>query len=359
MLHALIMAGGGGTRFWPRSRKARPKQFLTFGGERTLLQTTVDRIEARIPPERTWVMTSAEHRADVIQQLPTVPQDQVIGEPCPRDTAPCVALGAALVAKRDPEAVLLVIPSDHIIEPAQEFLRAAHVAAELARENPEALVTLGIPPTWPSTGYGYIHRADALPTRQGLKIFRVNRFREKPNAETAQEFLESGEYYWNAGVFIGRAAAFLNQFARLESEMHAGVERIAAAWGTPAGPEALTREFPNLLKISFDFAVMEHCPQVLVVEVTYQWDDVGSWLALERLHPQDAQGNTVLARHAGVSTERCIIVGDETKLITTLGVRDLIIVQDGDCILVADRSQESEVKKVVEEMKNRKLEHYL
>jgi len=357
MLHALIMAGGGGTRFWPRSRRARPKQFLTMAGDRTLLQNTVDRIEARVPPERTWIITSADHVDEVRKQLPNVPPDHVVGEPAPRDTAPCVALGAALVARQDPDAVLLVLPADHVIEPAREFLRVAHAAAELADENPDALVTFGIPPTWPSTGYGYIQRDAALPTRQGLNVFRVKRFVEKPREATAREYLASGDYFWNAGVFVGRAATFLNQFERHEPATRAGVARIAAAWGTP--DDVLAREFPLLNKISFDFAVMERCPNVIVVEAPYQWDDVGSWLALQRLHPQDADGNTVLARHAGVETTGCIIVGDDTKIITTLGVRDLIIVQDGDCVLVADRSKEGEVKRLVEELRRRGLERYL
>jgi mannose-1-phosphate guanylyltransferase len=359
MLHALIMAGGGGTRFWPRSREARPKQLLTMAGDRSLLQGAVDRVEARIPPERIWIITSERHRDEVAKQLPQLPASQIIGEPAKRDTGPCVALGAALVAKRDPEAVLLVAPSDHLIEPPQEFLRVVHAAAELALEHPRALVTIGTTPDWPSTGYGYIHRGEALPSRQGLKASRVKRFREKPNEEKAREYVASGEYYWNAGTFIGRAQAFLDQFAKHEPEMHAGVTEIAAAWDTRDGPRLLAEIFPRLNKISFDFAVMEKCPEVLVVESTYHWNDVGSWLALERLHPQDADGNTVLARHAGVDTSNCIIVGDDTHVIGTLGVKDLIIVQDGDCLLVADRTKESEVKKLVDELKKRGLEKYL
>jgi mannose-1-phosphate guanylyltransferase len=359
MLHALIMAGGGGTRFWPRSREARPKQFLTFGGDRSLIQLALDRIEARIPPERTWVITSARHRDDVLAQLPRVPPGQVVGEPAPRDTAPCVALGAALIARADPQGVMAVTPSDHLIEPAQEFLRVIHAAAELAEEDPAALVTIGVPPTWASTGYGYVQRGAALPGRQGLKAFRVARFREKPDRAAAENYVRSGEYYWNAGVFVGRAQTFLDQFAAHEPEMLAGARRIADAWDTPDGVNFLRRDFPTLKKISFDFAVMEKCPQVLVVEATYQWDDVGSWLALERLHAQDAAGNTIVARHAGVETSRCIVVGDDQHVIATLGVKDLIIVQDGDCLLVADRTKESEVKKLVEELKRRGLEKHL
>ncbi len=219
MLHALIMAGGGGTRFWPRSRMARPKQFLPMAGERTLLQSTVDRIESQIPPERTWVMTSAAHRGEVIRQLPDLPPDHVIGEPTPRDTAPCVALGAALIGHGDPDAVMLVIPSDHVIEPAREFQRICHAANELAREHPHALITFGIKPTWPSTGYGYIRQGESLAERMGIAVQKVREFREKPNEATARQYLESNEYYWNAGVFVGKVSAFLEQFEQHERAM--------------------------------------------------------------------------------------------------------------------------------------------
>ena len=359
MLHALIMAGGGGTRFWPRSRKARPKQFLALTGERTLLQATYERIEVQVPPERAWVVTSAAHQAVAAKQLPSLPANQIIGEPCGRDTAPCIGLGAALIARRDPDAVILVLPSDHVIEPAQEFRRIAHAAALLADEHPHAIITFGIVPTWPSEGYGYIRRGTELPSRQGIAVHRVAQFREKPKKEVAVEYLASGDYYWNAGIFVGRAAAFLDQLHQHEPEMFAGLQRIADTWGTPRQHAVLNDIFPTLHKISIDFAVLEKAPEVLVLRAPYKWDDVGSWLALERLHPQDAVGNTVLADHAGVETANCVIVGDQGKLIATVGVNNLVIVQDGDCILIAERSKESDVKKIVELLGKRGLEKHL
>jgi mannose-1-phosphate guanylyltransferase len=359
MLHALIMAGGGGTRFWPRSRAARPKQFLPLIGEHTLLQLTVERIEAQIPPECTWVMTSAMHRDEVIRQLPQVPPNQVIGEPCPRDTAPCVALGAALIAQRDPAAVMLVLPSDHAIEPVQEFRRICHASNQLALDHPHALLTFGIKPTWPSTGYGYVRRGEPLPDCQGITVHRVREFREKPDELTARKYVDSGEYFWNGGVFVATVSAFQEQFKLRERETLDGAARIAAAWNSPRQSATFAEIFPTLRKISFDFAVMEKCPEVLVMTVPYKWDDIGSWLALERLHPQDAARNTVMANHIGIKTEGCIVVGDSSKLIATLGVKDLVIVQDGDCILVADKSKESEVKLIVEELKKRGLEKHL
>lgn len=359
MLHALIMAGGGGTRFWPRSRKARPKQFLSLAGDRTLLQSTVDRIEAQVTPERTWIITGAAHRDEVLRQLPQLPPDQVIGEPCGRDTAPCIGLGAALIAARDPEAVMLVMPSDHSIEPAQEFRRAAHAAAALAEDHPKALITFGIVPERAATGYGYIRRGAALDPRQGVAVRRVREFKEKPDDETAAKYVASGEYYWNAGIFVGKVRAFLDQLSAHEPDLRAGIGRIAAAWGTDRRAAVLTETFPTLKKISIDYAVMERAPEVLVLEAPYKWDDVGSWLALERMRPQDADRNTVQGTHVGVDTKNCVIVAEPGKVIATVGVRDLVIVQDGDCILIAERSKEGDVKEIVARLGKANLEKYL
>ncbi len=359
MFHALIMAGGGGTRFWPRSRVKKPKQFLALAGERTLLQQTVDRIESAIPLANTWIMTAATHTAECARQLPELLADHIIGEPMGRDTAPCIGVAAALMAREDPDAVMLVMPADHVIEPAQEFRRAALVAQQMASENPGALVTLGIPPTYPAVGFGYIQRGPEVVQRQGLPVFRVKSFREKPSLETAQEFLATGQYYWNSGIFIWRAATILAALKENQPSLYDGARRIADAWNGPRREATFLAEFPNLTKISIDYAVMEHAKEVLVVRAPYRWDDVGSWLALERMHPQDADRNTILAQHTGIQTKNCVIVGDAGQLITTIGVENLLIIQDGDAILVADRRDEATVKDLVAQMKARGLEKYL
>src|SRR5262245_49426008 len=231
MLHAMIMAGGGGTRFWPRSRQRRPKQFLTLAGDRSLLQQAYDRLEG-LAPGRTWVITSEAHVAETANQLPEVSADHIVGEPCGRDTAPCIGLGAALIARTDPDAVMVVMPADHVIEPAQEFRRAVGVAEAMAREQPQALVTFGIPPTHPAPGYGYIHRGPEAGRRQGVAVYRVLGFREKPKPEVAEQFVQSGEYYWNSGIFVWRAATVLAALAEHRPQLHAAVGRIAAAWDT-------------------------------------------------------------------------------------------------------------------------------
>jgi mannose-1-phosphate guanylyltransferase len=358
MLHALIMAGGGGTRFWPRSRQQRPKQFLALTGDRTLLQHAYDRVEAQVQPEGVWVITAAMHQTETAKQLPTLPKDHIIGEPCGRDTAACIGLGAALIARRDPTAVMLVMPADHVIEPVQEFRRTTHVAVQMAEEYSRALITFGISPTYPATGYGYIHRGAETGRRQGIGVYRVQAFREKPAFDVAERFVASGEYFWNSGIFVWKVATILQALHERQPRLSDAVRRIADAWDTPQRAAVLGREYGKLDRISIDFAVMEQAPEVLVVQAAYRWDDVGSWLAIERMHPQDAQGNTVLGRHCGLSTKGCVIVGEPDRLIATIGVNNLLIVQDGNATLVADRREESTVKQLVEQLKQQGLEEY-
>jgi mannose-1-phosphate guanylyltransferase len=359
MLHAVIMAGGGGTRFWPRSRQKRPKQFLTLTGDRTLLQQAFDRIEAQVPADRAWVITAGMYYQEACRQLPALPTDQVVGEPCGRDTAACIGLGAALIAARDPSAVMLAMPADHVIEPVQEFRRAAHVAEQMAEEHPCALITFGIPPTYPASGYGYIQRGPEAAQRQGVPVYRVQAFREKPTPDLAERFLAAGAYFWNSGIFIWKAATILEALRANQPKLFAAVRRIADSWPTTKRDQVFQGEYEALEKISIDYAVMEHAKEVLVVQAPFRWDDVGSWLALERMHPQDSAGNTVLATHAGLHTRDCVIVADKGHLIATIGVENLLIVQDGDATLVADRREEAAVKQLVELLKKQGLEKYL
>lgn len=359
MLHAMIMAGGGGTRFWPRSRAKKPKQFLNLVGERTLLQQTLDRIEALAPSEKSWVITSATHRDECSRQLPELPSSNIVGEPCGRDTAACIGLGAALIVKRDPDAAMIVMPADHVIEPVQEFRRAVQAGLSLVQDNPASLVTIGIPPTFPATGYGYIQRGEALSPRQGTNVFRVAAFREKPTFDVAQQMVVDGSYFWNSGIFLWKAKTILSALEVNQPAIYAAVQRIAMSWYSPERESVLRAEYEGLPKISIDYAVMEKAKNVLVVQAPYRWDDVGSWLALERMHPQDADGNTILARHAGIATKNCVIVGESDSLVATVGVEDLLIIQDGDAILVAHRNDEGTVKNLVDLLRKKGLEKYL
>lgn len=363
MLHAMIMAGGGGTRFWPRSRQARPKQFLTFSGDRTLLQGTVDRIGAQVPPERIWVLTNEKHRGEAVNELKgIVPAEQVVGEPVGRDTAACIGLGAALVARNDPDATIIVMPADHVIEPEQEFRRAVHAAEQFAGDFPDSLLTFGIKPTFPATGYGYIHRGEHAGTRQSVPISRVKAFQEKPKEAEAEQFVTSGDYFWNSGIFVWKPATILSELQTRKPQMHAAILRIAAAWDSPSGAEVFRTEYEKIEAKSIDYAVMQDAAQagkVLVMHAPYQWDDVGSWLALERHNPQDADRNTVQALHAGVDTKNCLIVSDPDHLIGTLAIDDLVIIQNGNATLITTRKGEARVKELVDKIKAQGLGRFL
>jgi mannose-1-phosphate guanylyltransferase len=359
MLHALIMAGGSGTRFWPRSRRRRPKQFLTLSGDRSLLQQAVDRLDPLIPPDRTWVITNAAFTEETGQQLPTLASEHIVGEPCGRNTAPCVGLGAALIFAEDPGATMVVAPADHVIEPPEDFRRVVQAAECLSNESPAALITFGIPPTFPATGYGYIQRGDELRRIQGCAVYRVRSFREKPPADLAKQLVETGENYWNSGIFVWKAATILEELRIKQPRIHTAVLSIVKAWTTTRREDVLRHEYEGLGKISIDYAVMEKARQVFLLEAPFRCHDFGSWLAIERVQPARDDKVTVLATHVGLATSRCVIVGDPSRLIATLGVRDLIIVQDGDATLIADRNDEGNIKQLLELLHERGLEEYL
>ena len=348
MLHAVIMAGGSGTRFWPKSRRNRPKQLLKLHGDSTMIQQTVARVASLIPPERTWVITGADQAEATRAQLPELPSDQIVGEPCPRDTAACVGLAAALVSQRDPDATTIVLPADHVIEPVEAFLASVRAASTIIDEDPTAFVTFGIAPDRPETGYGYIERAELLGRPEGIAQYRVERFREKPDRATAEEFLATGRFVWNAGIFVWRTSAVLDALARHRPELARAIGRVSETLGTPGFAASLEHEYPTMEKIPIDKAVMEHAENVRVLEVPYVWNDVGDWRALTALVPDDPNGNTIQGPVHAVETSGCIVVADEGKLIATLGVDDLVIVQSGGATLVTRKDQLDKLKSLVE-----------
>ena len=360
-IHCVVMAGGGGTRFWPRSRQKRPKQFLNLAGERSLLQQALDRLAPLTSPERTWVITAGGQAELVREQLRELQDSQVVAEPMGRDTAAAIGLGAALIQRREPDAVMIVVPADHIIEPAASFQRTLRAAVEMAIEHPKALVTIGIPPTFPATGYGYIHRGQALEGRNGIAAFHGKGFKEKPKADLAEQYLRAGDYLWNSGMFIWNVAAIRAELQMQQPALFAALERIAAAWDSTKRDEVFRNEYEGLKKVSVDYAVMEMATDVIVLQAPFTWDDVGSWLALERHHPQDAAGHTVLdTGHLSVNSKNCLVVGDGPgrQLIATVGVENLLIVRDGEAILVADKRDESGVKKLVEMLREKGFEKF-
>ena len=348
MLHAVVMAGGSGTRFWPKSRRNRPKQLLRLAGDSTMLQQTVARVADLVAADRTWVITGIDQAEAVRGQLPEVPARNVVAEPCPRDTAACVGLAAAIVVQADPDGIMLVMPADHVISPPEKFQATVRAAVEVVQSDPSAFVTFGIKPTRPETGYGYIERGEELGTPNGIKCHRVVQFREKPDRATAERFLAEGRFAWNAGIFVWRAQAILDALAVHRPHLAAAIDRVRPALGTPGEAEAIAREYPSMEKVPIDKAVMEQADNVRVLEVVYDWNDVGDWRALRELVAPDAAGNTVQGPTHLVATRDSIIVADDGQLIATLGVEGLVVVQSGGATLVGRIDQLDQLKALVE-----------
>jgi mannose-1-phosphate guanylyltransferase len=370
MLHAVIMAGGSGTRFWPLSRTARPKQLLNLAGGRTMIQATVDRLGDLAPPERTWVITNRALIAPIAAQLPQLARQRLVGEPCKRDTAPAIGLAALLLLHEDPDATMVVMPSDHLIEPASAFQAALAQAAAIVTSEPQTLVTFGIKPTHPAESFGYVERGNAIdvgwamPTSLAASFppsatYSVLRFREKPARSVAEEYLASGKFYWNSGIFVWKARTIVDCLARYEPQMHERLLAIAAHVGQPDFEVTLDREFTAIRGKSIDFAVMEHYQPIVVIEAPFTWDDVGSWQALARSAGADASGNTAIGKHLGIRTQGSIIRGSDDHLIVTLGLKDTIVVHTPDATLVADKTQEEAIREVVKALEERQWREYL
>ena len=358
MLHAVIMAGGFGTRFWPLSRAATPKQLLDLTGGRTMIQATVDRLEGLVPAERMLVVTNRQLVDAVRDQLKQLPPENVIGEPCKRDTAPCIGLAAHLVRHRDPAAVMAVMPADHLISPAESLRRSLADAAALVEADPERIVTFGIKPSFAAETFGYVERGPSL-GQPGLAAYRVVRFREKPKREQAEDFLAAGNYYWNSGIFVWSAATILAELARHEPQMSAHLAAIGSSIGRSDYAEVLDREFTAIQGKSIDYAVMERHSKVVVIEAPFAWDDVGSWQSLARTLGSDDSGNTIVGKHVGIRTSGSIVRTSDGHLVATLGLKDVIVVHTGDATLVASKHDEEAIRELVKELEKRGWKEHL
>lgn len=344
---AVIMAGGRGERFWPRSRNNYPKQFLslTSDGE-TMIQKTVARLGSLVAAEDVFVVTNANYAGLVREQLSELPEENILLEPAARNTAPCIGLAAAVIRKKYGDAVMLVLPSDHLIKFNQMFLDTLRTAVSVA-ESGTGLVTVGITPTYPETGYGYIHFGDNG-GRPG--VYNVKRFVEKPNIELAKEYVNSGEYLWNSGMFVWKASSIEANLNRFLPDMTEGLKKIAEAAGT-AGFDAVVEEvFPKFRSESIDFGVMEKASEVYTIPGNFGWDDVGSWLALERINRTNEYGNMVQGDVVSINTKNTIVCGGK-KLIATVGIEDLVIVDTDDALLICAKDSTQDVKKVIENLK--------
>ena len=344
---ALIMAGGRGERFWPRSRKDMPKQFLSLTDDgRSMIQLTVDRIAPLVEMEDIFIATNRDYAGLVRSQLPELPERNILCEPVGKNTAPCIGLGAVHMEKRYGDAVMMVLPSDHLIKYTSLFVSTLSDACRLA-EHGKDLVTVGIAPDCPETGYGYVRfRPDEV---QG-RAFAVEKFVEKPDLETAKAYLDSEQYLWNSGMFVWKVSTILEQLREHLPETYEGLRRIGAAIGTDQEEQALEREFRQFKSESIDYGVMEKAKDIYILSGAFGWDDVGSWLALGRIKRSDEFGNVVSGNVVTVDTKGTIVQGGD-KLIAAVGLEDMIVVDSGDALLICEQGHAGDIKKVLENLR--------
>ena len=355
----IIMAGGKGERFWPLSREKMPKQLLTLLGKKSFLQEAVERVLPLVPAKNVFVITNEAQLPEVHKQLPKIPKANLIAEPVGRDTCAAVTLGAALVGARSTTGVMAVLPADHVIPDEKKFQQVLSDAFDVAAQG-QAIVTIGIKPAEPATGYGYIHVGQELPTPPGAKktkttFFKAERFVEKPNFETALEYVNSGQYRWNAGMFVWSFVTITNGLEKHQPEMFAACQRWFKEANQPAKlAKVLAKEYPDIKKISIDFALMEKAQNVIVADGAFEWDDLGALSALARHLKADPEGNCVVADFIHVDAARNIIYDARTKdrrtPIAVVGLRDSILVQTDDAVLLAHKSQAQKVKELVRKL---------
>src|SRR3954471_5780801 len=354
----IIMAGGRGERFWPISREKTPKQLITLLGKRSFLQQAVDRVAPLVPMKNILVITNEVQAPEVRKQLPKLPRQNVIAEPMGRDTCAAVTLGAALVGARSTTGVIAVLPADHVIPEEKKFLQILGDSFDLASRG-QVIVTIGIKPTEAATGYGYIHVGTQLPPPSGVKayktaFFKAERFVEKPNFDRALEYVNSGEYRWNAGMFVWSFVTITQGLEKHQPEMAIACQRWFKVAGTPAKlAKVLAREYPDIKKISIDFALMEHAHNVVVADGDFAWDDLGSWTAMARHIKPDAEGNCAVADFIHVDAARNVVYDARVKNrtpIAVVGLRDSILVQTDDAVLLAHKSQSQKVKELVKKL---------
>ncbi|HYV26189.1 MAG TPA: sugar phosphate nucleotidyltransferase [Candidatus Eisenbacteria bacterium] len=352
--YVIIMAGGRGERFWPVSRETTPKQLLALLGDKSFLQQAVDRVLPLVPIKNILVITNEAQAPEVRKQLPKLPKENLIAEPCGRDTCAAVTLGAAIVGQRSTNGIMAVLPADHVIPEEKKFQQVLSDAFDLASRG-QVIVTIGIKPTDPATGYGYIRTGVELPPPHGAKpykstFFKAEQFVEKPYYDKAVEYLNSGQYRWNAGMFIWSFVTITEGLQKHQPEMAEACQRWFKIAGTPKLAKVLTKEYPDLKKISIDFALMEHAHNVVVADGNFIWDDLGSWTALGRHLKSDPEGNCAVADFIHVDAARNIIFDARRKNrtpIAVVGLRDSILVQTDDSILLAHKSQSQKVKELV------------
>lgn len=345
---AVIMAGGKGERFWPKSRRSLPKQFLSLTNDGvTMIQHTVRRLLPLVAENDIYIVTNDNYVSLVEEQLPNIPRENILAEPLARNTAPCIGLAAAVIRKKTDDAVMLVLPSDHLIKFNEMYIDTLSQAVQVAEEG-ENLVTIGITPTYPETGYGYIHfgRDDA----QRMGVYKVQRFVEKPDSKTAKAYLASGQYLWNSGMFVWKLSTILKNFEEWMPEIFKGLDKISEAYGTQDFERVLGECYTSFPAESIDYGIMERAKNIYTIPGNFGWDDVGSWLALERINQTNEVGNAVHGDVITIDTTDCIVSGGK-RLIAMVGMENTIVVDTDDALLICSKDNTQDVKKVIENLK--------
>ncbi|MCP4402009.1 MAG: mannose-1-phosphate guanylyltransferase [bacterium] len=351
MIHTVIMAGGRGTRLWPQSRERAPKQLWEILEGASMLQATVKRVESIVPPEQVFILTLESISEQIALQLPQLPEKNIILEPVGRNTAPCVGLAALYI--NTPDACMVVLPSDHVILDKEGFLQALHIAIEMAQAG-ENLVTFGIKPSGPETGFGYIQRAEQIRDQ----VYKVHQFTEKPDLETAKHFVESGEYYWNSGMFVWKVSTLMAMIEHYLPDLHQGLMKIKAAIGGFDEQRVIAEVFEGLESVSIDYGIMEKAESTYVVPADFGWNDVGSWAALPEVWEANQDGNIVKGRSVSLESHGNIVYND-SGLTALIGVENVIVVKVGDTVLVCDKTQAQKVKNIVDELEKQGMTEYL
>jgi mannose-1-phosphate guanylyltransferase len=356
MFHALIMAGGSGTRLWPLSRKNKPKQSLSLVEARTMFQVTVLRLQPLIPVERVHVVTNALMAAIFKEQVPAIPEANYIIEPSAKDNGPAVGLALAHIHQQDPDATIAILAADHHIGRVGDFQRALQAASDVAQDG--NIVTLGITPAFASTGFGYIERGDRLCESHGYEVFKALRFAEKPKQDVADQYVAGGRHSWNSGMFIMRAGVGLHEFARQQAPFAEALKKLAPAIGTPAYADALAAAWDIAPKKSIDYAIMEGAEKIAVIPVDIDWSDIGSWASLLEILPKDDAGNAFVGEHVSIDTANTLVRGNG-RVIATMGVKDMVIVDTPDALLVCSLDRVADLKQIVEKLKEEKHDDVL
>lgn len=355
-MFAVIMAGGQGTRFWPKSRKSKPKQFLDIIGNETMIRKTIERLTPVIPKENIYAVVNASHLQDTIAQT-GLSENSIIVEPIGRNTAPCIGLTALYIQRKDPEGVMVALPADHHIEDHEAFLETLLLAEEVA-QSIGYLVTLGTEPKYPATGFGYIEKGELLGKSDSKEFFKVRRFTEKPDLSTAIEFLADGNFLWNSGIFVWKVSAILEQIKTHLPSLYDGLMKIRRAIGTDQEREAISEVYSNIESISIDYGVMEKSNITAVIPSDFGWNDVGSWASLDEVLPKDKDGNILIGKCISLETKDTVVYGKD-KLIATLGLDGIVVVDTGDAILISRKDKCQDVKKIVERLQKEGMDEYL